>query len=369
MTFEEALKIIEETLATKTETELTTPEKQILKAAWDNETYVSVAESLYLSVGHVRDLASLLWQRLSDAFGEKLIKNNFRYVLRQRAKLSVEADVWEEYNFDDLENQKGTILIVDDLVDNLRFLSEVLTKQGYKVRSVTNGAMALKTVSNNRPDIILLDIKMPVMDGYQVCEALKSSEETSDIPVIFLSALDEVVDKVKAFQVGGVDYIIKPFHPKEIIARIETHLTIQQQKSQLKQQIEKHQQTAEILYQSRSLLASLLNSSPDGIMGLQPVKDMLTEEINNFRCLVINPAFAKFLGKKREDFVGDGVMKKELNKLYPRLFDVLVEVFETGESFEEKLCLKKEGMKKSYRFVAVKFGDGVSLTIRDLAPI
>lgn len=369
MTFEEALKIIEETLATKTGTELTTPEKEILKAAWDNETYVSVAESLYLSVGHVRDLASLLWQRLSDAFGEKLIKNNFRYVVRQRARLSAEADVWEEENFDELESPKGTILIVDDVVENLRFLSEVLTKGGYKVRSVTNGGMALKTVASNQPDIILLDIKMPGMDGYQVCEALKSSEGTSEIPVIFLSALDEEMDKVKGFQVGGVDYIIKPFHPKEIIARIETHLTIQQQKYQLRQQIEKHQQTAEILYQSRSLLASLLNSSPDGIMGLQPVKDMLTEEIKNFRCLVINPAFAKFLGKKRGDFVGDGVMKKELNRLYPSLFDLLVEVFETGKPFEEKFCLKREGVNKSYKFVAVKFGDGVSLTIRDLSHI
>lgn len=369
MTFEEALKIIEETLATKTETELTTPEKEILKAAWDNETYVRVAESLYLSVGHVRDLASLLWQRLSDAFGEKLIKNNFRYVLRQRAKISADGDVWEEENFEEPQPPKETILIVDDLVENLRLLSEVLTKGGYKVRSVTNGAMALKTVASNRPDIILLDIKMPGMDGYQVCEALKSSEETSDIPVIFLSALDEEMNKVKGFQVGGVDYITKPFHPREIIARIEIHLTIQQQKYQLKKQIEKHQQTAEILYQSRCLLASLLNSSPDGMMGLQPVKDMLTEEIKNFRCLVINPAFAKFLGKKREDFVGDGVIKKELNRLYPSLFDLLVVVFETGKPFEEELVLQRDGVNKSYKFVAVKFGDGVSLIIRNISQI
>jgi PleD family two-component response regulator len=105
---------------------------------------------------------------------------------------------------------------------------------------------------------------MPDIDGYQVCSTLKADQETSDIPVIFLSAIDEIADKVKAFQVGGVDYITKPFHSEEVIARIQTQLTIQQQKHQLRKEIEQHQQTVEILYQSRATLASLLNSSKDG---------------------------------------------------------------------------------------------------------
>jgi PleD family two-component response regulator len=124
----------------------------------------------------------------------------------------------------------------------------MLTKEGYKVRCVTNGTMALRTVRNHPPDAILLDIKMPDMDGYQVCEALKSDEKTSEIPIIFLSALDQVFDKFKAFKVGGVDYISKPFEPKEVLLRLETQVTIQHQKRQLKEAIERQQQTAEIAY-------------------------------------------------------------------------------------------------------------------------
>ena len=141
---------------------------------------------------------------------------------------------------------------------------------------------------------------MPDIDGYQVCSTLKADQETSDIPVIFLSAIDEIADKVKAFQVGGVDYITKPFHSEEVIARIQTQLTIQQQKHQLRKEIEQHQQTVEILYQSRATLASLLNSSKDGIAAMQSVRDLITGEIEDFRYLLVNPIFAKMLGKKRE---------------------------------------------------------------------
>ncbi|PSB01062.1 two-component system response regulator [Merismopedia glauca] len=120
----------------------------------------------------------------------------------------------------------GDILIVDDTPNNLRFLSTTLTQQGYKVRSVTDGLMALTVAQAAKPDLILLDIKMPNIDGYEVCQRLKANEQTREIPVIFLSALDEVLDKVKAFTVGGVDYITKPFQLEEVLARIETHLSL-----------------------------------------------------------------------------------------------------------------------------------------------
>ncbi|MFM2060866.1 MAG: hypothetical protein RLZZ507_536 [Cyanobacteriota bacterium] len=133
-----------------------------------------------------------------------------------------------------LENYKANILIVDDIPDNLRVLSHTLNEQGYKVRSVTNGNMALRVARSAHPDLILLDIKMPDMDGYEVCEQLKSDPQTKDIPVIFLSALDEALDKVKAFAVGGVDYITKPFQFEEVLARIDNQLQIQLAKAQIK---------------------------------------------------------------------------------------------------------------------------------------
>src|ERR671932_1122140 len=131
---------------------------------------------------------------------------------------------------------KGNILIVDDTPENLRLLSNALTEQGYKVRSVINGAMALMGAKAAPPDLILLDINMPQMNGYEVCEALKADEQTREIPVIFISALDEVLDKVKAFAVGGVDYITKPFHFEEVLARVENQLTIRNLQKQLQEQ-------------------------------------------------------------------------------------------------------------------------------------
>ncbi|MEG3838316.1 MULTISPECIES: response regulator [unclassified Microcoleus] len=132
-----------------------------------------------------------------------------------------------------IEENKGNILIVDDTPENLQVLSATLSDRGYKVRGVINGKMAIRAARSGCPDLILLDIKMPEMDGYEVCTQLKEDPKTSEIPVIFISALDEVLDKLTAFQVGGVDYVTKPFHVAEVLARIEHQLTIQRLKKQL----------------------------------------------------------------------------------------------------------------------------------------
>ncbi|MEG4008099.1 response regulator [Microcoleus sp. Pol11C1] len=132
-----------------------------------------------------------------------------------------------------IEENKGNILIVDDTPENLQVLSATLSDRGYKVRGVINGKMAIRAARSGSPDLILLDIKMPEMDGYEVCTQLKEDPNTSEIPVIFISALDEVLDKVTAFKVGGVDYVTKPFHVAEVLARIEHQLTIQRLKKQL----------------------------------------------------------------------------------------------------------------------------------------
>ena len=190
-----------------------------------------------------------------------------------------------------------------------------------------------------------------------------------EIPIIFLSALDQVFDKVKAFKVGGVDYISKPFEPEEVLVRLETQVTIGHQKRQLKEAIARHQQTAEIAYQSRALLANLLNSSLDGIAAVQAVRGDIAGEIEDFRCLVVNPVFARFLGKKRTELAGEPVLKKLLNQLSPGLFDLLVEVVETGESLEGEVHLESDYLGKCYYFTAVTLGDGCSITIRDLTDL
>jgi PleD family two-component response regulator len=122
------------------------------------------------------------------------------------------------------------ILIVDDTPANLNVLSAILGKRGYHVRPAINGALALKAAQKAAPDLILLDVQMPGMDGYEVCRQLKGDAQTRDIPVIFISALDDVLDKVEAFQAGGVDYITKPFQIEEVLARVENQLALHQQR-------------------------------------------------------------------------------------------------------------------------------------------
>jgi PAS domain S-box-containing protein len=138
-----------------------------------------------------------------------------------------------------IERSSFKILVVDDTIDSLRLIANMLTDQGYQVRKVLNGQMALTAAQSAPPDLILLDINMPQINGYEVCQQLKANPLTSQIPVIFISALDEVLDKVKAFAVGGIDYITKPFQFEEVIARVETQLTIRFLQQQLEEQTQK----------------------------------------------------------------------------------------------------------------------------------
>ncbi len=134
-----------------------------------------------------------------------------------------------------IEDTRSDILIVDDTPANLQLLSKMLSEQGFRVRPVPNGSLALRVAKVEPPDLVLLDIRMPDMDGYTVCEHLKADEKTRDIPIIFISALDAIQDKVKAFQVGGLDYITKPFQVEEVLARVRTHLTLRKLQTQLQE--------------------------------------------------------------------------------------------------------------------------------------
>jgi signal transduction histidine kinase len=127
----------------------------------------------------------------------------------------------------------ANILIVDDIPANLKILGEILKGEGYKVRPVPSGMLALQVAEKEKPDLILLDIMMPDMDGYEVCRQLKANPRLCDIPIIFISALNETNDVVKALKTGGVDFVTKPFQSEEVIARVQTHVKLYQQSIEL----------------------------------------------------------------------------------------------------------------------------------------
>lgn len=164
------------------------------------------------------------------------------------------------------------ILIVDDIPANLKVLGDILKEDGYKVRPVPNGILALQVAEKEKPDLILLDIMMPDMDGYEVCKRMKANPELCEIPIIFISALNETDDVVKALKFGGVDYITKPFKSEEVIARVSTHVKLYRQSIELKNL----NITKDKFF---SIIAHDLRGPMGGFMGLT---DILTEQL---RCM------------------------------------------------------------------------------------
>lgn len=138
------------------------------------------------------------------------------------------------------------ILIVDDVPANLRLLSQILRDRGYDVRAVSNGSRALASVEADPPDLLLLDIRMPGINGYEVCQQLKATPQLADIPVLFISSLNDIEDKMTAFSAGGVDYITKPFQIEEVIARVKTHLTLRKLQQNLQDANQRMQQELQL---------------------------------------------------------------------------------------------------------------------------
>ncbi|GAB4198428.1 MAG: hypothetical protein Fur006_48170 [Coleofasciculaceae cyanobacterium] len=210
---------------------------------------------------------------------------------------------------------KGNILIVDDTPANLRLLVDILTENGYKARPVPNGKLALTAARNMPPDLILLDIMMPDMDGYEVCCHLKEDKLNRDVPIVFISAVNDVFDKVKAFAMGGVDFITKPFQVEEVLVRVETHLSrvflqkdLQAKNEELLQTLQQLKATQNQLIQSEkmALLGQLIAgigheiNTPLGVIrsSIDNVADFLNQELEKL------PGFLKQLSSEREqDFL------------------------------------------------------------------
>ena len=170
-------------------------------------------------------------------------------------------------NLAESDETKGDILVVDDTPANLRVLSRLLSDNNYKVRPVPNGTLALEAVKAAPPDLILLDIRMPNMDGYEVCKILKQDDNTRDIPVIFISAMHELEDKVKGFEAGAVDFVTKPFQEGEVLIRLQTHLTIRRQGQRLAEQYDELR-GLEIMRETLiQMIVHDLNNPLHGILG------------------------------------------------------------------------------------------------------
>ncbi len=252
---DEILKYAEGLIYQSTDAYCTQLQRQILTVALSDErkTYDQLAEENSYSPSYVKqDVAPKLWQTLSRALNQKVTKMTVRAVLkrewknaqigfsqglaRSEPRLSLpDEDV--EVGIDTEQPLSGaTILLVDDQPKNLKLLSDLLEEQGYEVQQAINGKIALEAVNANPPDLLLLDIHMPELDGYGVCQKLKINPSTRNIPVVFISAMDDAWDKVKAFSVGGNDYITKPFNVVEVLARVENQLKITQLQQSLRAQ-------------------------------------------------------------------------------------------------------------------------------------
>lgn len=219
---------------------------------------------------------------------------------------------------------KADILVIDDTPENLNLLSAMLTEQGYKVRSVTKGSTGLRGANAVPPDLILLDVNMPEMNGYEVCEHLKASDRTREIPVIFISALGDVLDKVKAFAVGGVDYITKPFQLEEVLARIENHLTIWKLQQQLQAQNERLQQEIHERAKAEEKFAKVFRSSPNPIA---------IATVSDARFIDVNPSFLKMSGYSLDEVIGNTATELNLGKNTVAIAQTIQLLPETGSLY------------------------------------
>ncbi|MCK9394921.1 MAG: response regulator [Methylobacter sp.] len=153
---------------------------------------------------------------------------------------------------------KGKILVVDDTSASLRLLTDILKEEGYEVRSAISGELALCAAASSPPELVLLDIRMPDMDGYEVCRRLKAQIATCDVPVIFVSAVSETDEKVKGFEMGAVDFVTKPFQRDELLARVRTHLELNRLRNHLEDLVE--ERTSDLRKNEKKLRTSLMDS-------------------------------------------------------------------------------------------------------------
>ncbi|MGD1702560.1 diguanylate cyclase domain-containing protein [Dapis sp. BLCC M229] len=365
MDIEAILQFTEEKFYAKTGNYFSDIQRIILLKILENNryTYEQIADNCRYSAKYLKQsIVPKLWQTISEIFEEKVTKNNFKEVAQQKMQhqltlaplpsekpLNQSVDVNADSPSLSTNCHRGNILLVDDQPQNLNVLSDLLEEQGYEVRQALNGSIALKAVELTLPDVILLDIHMPELDGYAVCQRLKTNPQTQDVTIIFVSALDEAWDKVKAFSVGGADYITKPFKVIEVLARIENQLKIQRLKREVQQQnIQLQQQNIQLQQAFHEL----------GRLG---VLDELTQVANRSR-------FNDYLNREWERAHQN---KESLALIFCKI-DKFAEYDQSYGNLEKDSCLYKvaqalkHGLQSSKsllcRYEEAKFGIIVSLS-------
>ncbi len=229
----------------------------------------------------------------------------------------------------------GTILIIDDNISNLHLLVTMLSKYDYEILVARSGSQALKIAAETLPDLILLDILMPDQNGFEVCRILKSSGTTSDIPVIFLSALDDVSSKLQGFSCGGVDYISKPFYEEEVMARVRTHLSLEQTKKKIQSTISDLKAAETARRKSEEHLQTILHSIPQQIAYLD--SDLRFRYMNcAWEVLTRHPS-GESTGKKIEDIFS----REYYNQILPALIQGLA-----GAKVQQEDLVTIDGQEK-----------------------
>ena len=257
------------------------------------------------------------------------------------------------------------ILVVDDYLDNLTLLTMILNNLGYQVRQADSGKTALKAVEQKLPDLILLDIQMPDMDGYTCCQQLKANPKTQDIPIIFLSAFSDAEDKVKGFEVGGEDYITKPFLLEEVIVRVEKQLILKSQKNKLKQELKYRKKIEKKLLESHQAIAQILETCPDGIAVLKFIPSRPNKP-PYFYCTFTNSVMENLLKPNQKRLINRKILKSSLDIFDSSLFDCFTEVVKTRHPFERDLYYESPEIKAWYSVKAIPYEQGILIIVRDI---
>jgi len=241
---------------------------------------------------------------------------------------------------------KGDILVVDDSRENLQLLSKILTKEGYRVRLAVSGQLALDSIETRQPDLVLLDVRMPDISGYEVCRRLKENENTCHIPVLFITVMGGIEDKIKGFEVGGRDYIVKPFQHEEVLARVNTHVALFQMHNTLErlvrertqelrktnEQLEKEIAWRKQVEAERHLLFEAINQADESVV--------ITNR--NGKIVFVNPAFERFTGYSKQEVLGKNPRILQSGKHDKTFYKQLWKTILSGKTWRGELINRRK---------------------------
>lgn len=261
-----------------------------------------------------------------------------------------------EETMDDGEFGRGEILAVDDTVESLTYLCEILRHHGHVVRAAPSGDLAVWSACSKPPDLILLDVRMPGIDGFEVCRRLKADERTAHVPVIFLSALTDIDDKLQGFQAGGVDYIAKPFEPAEVLQRVRTHVrltrltqALKAERQSLAQKVSERTAALEIANQRLQLVASAFEASYSG-MFITDVQGVLE---------AVNSAFIRMSGYSREECIGQNIRLLCVDTDDAACFGKMWQALATQKHWAGEIWNQRKDGSRAPRLLSISFVSGV----------